>query len=81
MKSWDAGTAACDMVVFDKELVCPFARAGEQSFRYIADKIKELEESNMENDSEDSLQYELIKHFLKVNGNYLGEWELPSVYC
>lgn len=81
LKSWDAGTAACDMVVFDKELVCPFARAGEQSFRYIADKIKELEESNMENDSEDSLQYELIKHFLKVNGNYLGEWELPSVYC
>lgn len=88
LKCWDAGTAACDTFVTNNVLVSLYARAGEQSFRYIIDKIEELRGStdiilNYDDErrkpDEEKLENRLIRQFLSDN-KPLYEWKIPKIY-
>lgn len=90
LKSWDSGIAACDMFVVDHKFVSSYARAGEQSFRYIVDKLDELgdgvntimEEHKGEPGSDkEKLGNRLLKQFMENNGENLYEWKTPQIYC
>lgn len=88
LEIWDKGVAACDMNVIDtanEKVVCSYARAGEQSFRYI---IKEIEEiikgKNREKAIEEFLEKEptdlkgqMLNDFLTLYKYRLDEWFLP----
>lgn len=87
LKSWDAGIAACDLVVMDNNCVSSCVRAGEQSFRYIVDKMDKIGiDANLKKQNEDSedgmekLSCELLKQFLTANKEHLEEWRLPKIY-
>lgn len=90
LRCWDAGTAACDTFVINNNLVALYARAGEQSFRYMIDKMEELGESihlilegGAENGqgSEEKLDKKLIKQFWEDNRARLCEWKIPKIFC
>lgn len=84
LNSWDAGIAACDAFIVNNELVSLYVKAGEQSFRYIVDKLEKLGENAnkiSECDSEETLENWLVKQFLKKNKEYLCEWKVPKIYC
>lgn len=84
LNSWDAGIAACDVFLVNNELVSLYVKAGEQSFRYIVDKLEKLGENANELSechSEETLENRLIKQFLKDNNEYLCEWKVPKIHC
>ncbi len=90
LRSWDAGTAACDTFVINNKLVALYARAGEQSFRYMIDKIETLEENinsvpegEPENgqSSEEKLSKKLMRQFWEDNHARLCEWKIPKIFC
>lgn len=87
LKSWDSGIAACDIVI-ENEAVYSYARAGEQSFRYIIDRVIDLKKGNctLEEGIEKFLQEEntnqknkVLKDFLDKNKCQLDKWFLPSM--
>lgn len=90
LRSWDAGTAACDTFVINNHLVALYARAGEQSFRYMIDKIEALGESinsilegEAENGqgNEENLSKKLIRQFWEDNRTRMCEWKIPKIFC
>lgn len=89
LKSWDSGIAACDIFVINNKVVSLYARAGEQSFRYISDNADKLEEMGdiVENISKQgdgegqSMEDKLFGQFLLENGENLDEWKVPKIYC
>lgn len=88
LRSWDAGTAACDLFVINCSSVALYARAGEQSFRYIVKKLEGLRdgdssvsEGDGENgqNGEQKLDQELLNRFLADNRKSLCEWRVPTI--
>lgn len=87
LKSWDSGIAACDIAI-ENDAVLSYARAGEQSFRYIIESVTELKKKygTLEKGIEEFLQEEnidskgkAIKDFLDKNKCQLDKWFLPSM--
>lgn len=89
LKSWDSGIAASDIFVINNKVVSLYARAGEQSFRYIANKVDKLKEMRKRIDEiekrgdekDESMEDKLFRQFLLENGKNLGEWKVPKIYC
>lgn len=89
LKSWDSGIAASDIFVINNKVVSLYARAGEQSFRYISDNADKLEEmrDRVENISKQgggesqTMENKLFGQFLSENGENLDEWKVPKIYC
>lgn len=82
LSSWDTGRAACDLVVVDHRLVSSYARAGEQSFRYIVEKCKERTKCRADQDAERSGKLEtdqLVDRFLEAHSGCLCEWGIPEI--
>ncbi len=85
LKCWDAGWASCDVGLIGSELISAYVRAGEQSFRYIIDEMKERrgkhEKAAKYDGEEQGLDGKMWKQFLKDNSECLGEWDIPEIYC
>ncbi len=87
LKIWDKGIAACDMYVIKKDTVCSYARAGEQSFRYIVNEVKKfIIDNNTEDKIEDflkskpkNLKERILNDFLSTYKYRLDEWILPEI--
>lgn len=82
LKSWDSGIAACDKVITADWVVYSCVKAGEQSFRYIVESLKEhgVEEAerNLQTQKE-NLKQRMLREFMENNSSRLCEWNVPLI--
>ena len=85
MRSWDSGIAACDKVVIKDEGVYSCVKAGEQSFRYILEAMKEADGERVqtvetaEQNQQENLKQKMLRKFMEVNSSRLCEWNVPLI--
>lgn len=85
LKSWDSGIAACDKVVIKDEIVYSCVKAGEQSFRYILEAMKEEDSGRdqavetAEQNQQENLKQRMLRKFMEVNSSRLCEWNVPLI--
>lgn len=82
LKSWDSGVAACDKIVNSAEVVYSCVKAGEQSFRYILEVMKEVNDERDqagEQNQTESLKQRMLRAFMEDNSSRLYEWNVPLI--
>lgn len=87
LKSWDSGIAACDKVLAENEIVYSCVKAGEQSFRYILEAMKETDErgkqgqieEQMEQNQQENLKQRMLRKFMEINSSQLCAWNVPLI--
>lgn len=78
LSSWDAGTAACDLIVLNNRFVAAYVKAGEQSFRYIVRKCNERVQHISEQRNRETVADQLVDQFLEAHGACLCEWGISE---
>lgn len=85
LKSWDSGIAACDKVVIMDEVVYSCVKAGEQSFRYILEAVKEADGGKdqagpkVEQNQQENLKQRMLRIFKEINSSRMCEWNVPLI--